>query len=225
MMQPIDIKSQSFGTGLFGYKKNDVDQYVDTVYRAYDELFTENKNLREEKERLNKLIEESNLKIFELEGQLSGKGSSDSAADTISKNDRIAVEGRLQINTLQAEDGTEKKVMEIDLSSFEILSSEKSAKPAAASMQSSSGAPEKKIAEYVPKSARIVPEKNEHENCPRLTAVAKLPMSFPESLCVESEAVQLRNRGVTQPTPRPIHIAPNRTDHFPWAIAIKKQQL
>ena len=82
MMQPIDIKSQSFGTGLFGYKKNDVDQYVDTVYRAYDELFTENKNLREEKERLNKLIEESNLKIFELEGQLSGKGSSDSAADT-----------------------------------------------------------------------------------------------------------------------------------------------
>ena len=37
MMQPMDIKSHSFGTGLFGYKKADVDQYVDTVYRAYDE--------------------------------------------------------------------------------------------------------------------------------------------------------------------------------------------
>lgn len=85
MMQPIDIKSQSFGTGLFGYKKNDVDQYVDTVYRAYDELFTENKNLREEKERLNKVIEESNLKIFELEGQLNSKGSSASSTET--KND------------------------------------------------------------------------------------------------------------------------------------------
>ena len=89
MMQPIDIKSQSFGTGLFGYKKNDVDQYVDTVYRAYDELFTENKNLREEKERLNKLIEESNLKIFELEGQLNGKGS-DSAADTKKEEESAA---------------------------------------------------------------------------------------------------------------------------------------
>ena len=32
MMQPMNIKSHSFGTGLFGYKKIDVDQYVDTVY-------------------------------------------------------------------------------------------------------------------------------------------------------------------------------------------------
>ena len=58
MMQPMDIKSQSFKKGLFGYSKVDVDQYVDTVYRAYDELFTENKNLRDEKDRLNKVIEE-----------------------------------------------------------------------------------------------------------------------------------------------------------------------
>ena len=49
MMQPMDIRTQSFGKGLFGYKKTDVDQYVDTVYRAYDELFTENKNLRDER--------------------------------------------------------------------------------------------------------------------------------------------------------------------------------
>ena len=79
MMQPTDIKSHNFGKGLFGYKKTDVDQYVDTVYRAYDELFTENKNLREEKERLNKVIEESNLKIFELENKLNGKDSVEAA--------------------------------------------------------------------------------------------------------------------------------------------------
>ena len=73
MMQPIDIKSHSFGTGLFGYKKSDVDQYVDTVYRAYDELFTENKNLRDEKDRLNKTIEENRLRIFELEKQVNSE--------------------------------------------------------------------------------------------------------------------------------------------------------
>lgn len=77
MMQPVDIKSQSFGKGLFGYKKNDIDQYVDTVYRAYDELFTENKKLREENDRLNKVLEENRLKLFELEN----KGSSSDDAE------------------------------------------------------------------------------------------------------------------------------------------------
>ncbi len=72
MMQPLDIRSQSFGKGLFGYKKTDVDQYVDTVYRAYDELYTENKNLRDEKDRLNKVIEENRVKIFELENKAGG---------------------------------------------------------------------------------------------------------------------------------------------------------
>ena len=72
MMQPMDIKSQNFRKGLFGYNKVDVDQYVDTVYRAYDELFTENKNLRDEKDRLNKVIEENRLKLFELENQVQG---------------------------------------------------------------------------------------------------------------------------------------------------------
>lgn len=81
MMQPIDIKSHSFGTGLFGYKKSDVDQYVDTVYRAYDELFTENKNLRDEKDRLNKLIEENRVRIFELENKIGEGPASDDAKD------------------------------------------------------------------------------------------------------------------------------------------------
>ena len=72
MMQPMDIKSQNFGKGLFGYKKTDVDQYVDTVYRAYDELYTENKNLREEKEKLNSTIGEMRIKLNELENTASG---------------------------------------------------------------------------------------------------------------------------------------------------------
>ena len=123
MMQPIDIKSQSFGTGLFGYKKNDVDQYVDTVYRAYDELFTENKNLREEKERLNKVIEESNLKIFELENQLNNKGGS-SAAAAEEKDDKSDFASTINVDDLddfELDDATkpeEKKEEESAASKF-----------------------------------------------------------------------------------------------------------
>ncbi len=91
MMQPMDIKSQSFGTGLFGYKKSDVDQYVDTVYRAYDELFTENKKLREEKDKLNKVIEENRVKLFELENN--GGGAVDTKAAEAEK-ERIIAEAR-----------------------------------------------------------------------------------------------------------------------------------
>lgn len=41
----------------------------------------------------------------------------------LSKGDKAVVEGRLQVVGVQGDDGTEKKVMEIDLSSFEVLSS------------------------------------------------------------------------------------------------------
>lgn len=92
MMQPMDIKSHSFGTGLFGYKKGDVDQYVDTVYRAYDELFTENKNLREEKDKLNKVIEENRVKLFEYENKAGG-GSVD-ISDAEAEKERIIAEAR-----------------------------------------------------------------------------------------------------------------------------------
>lgn len=50
---------------------------------------------------------------------------------SVSKGVRIAVEGRLQFAAIQAEDGTEKKAAEIDLSSFEILSSSSGAVSAA----------------------------------------------------------------------------------------------
>ncbi len=67
MMQPVDVRSTHFGKGLFGYKKIDVDTYVETVYRAYDEAFKEVEKLREENAKLNKVIEDDRVKIFELE--------------------------------------------------------------------------------------------------------------------------------------------------------------
>ena len=84
MMQPVDIRSTSFGKGLFGYKKTDVDSYVDTVYRAYDEAFNEVTKLREENQRITKLLEEKNLRIIELEKGVSTSAGSSRPAESAS---------------------------------------------------------------------------------------------------------------------------------------------
>ena len=70
MIQPLDIKTQSFKKGLFGYKTSDVNTFVDTVYRAYEELYNEYAGLADKLEKLNKSLEEGRLKIFELENKL-----------------------------------------------------------------------------------------------------------------------------------------------------------
>ena len=70
MIQPLDIKTQKFKKGLFGYKAGDVDEFINTVYRAYEEAFNENAKLKEENDKLNKVIEENRLKIYELEKQV-----------------------------------------------------------------------------------------------------------------------------------------------------------
>jgi DivIVA domain-containing protein len=75
MIQPLDIKTQKFKKGLFGYKPGEVDEFMSTVSRAYEEAFNENAKLKEENERLNKVIEENRLKIHELEKQANGDGA------------------------------------------------------------------------------------------------------------------------------------------------------
>ena len=70
MMQPVDVRSTHFGKGLFGYKKVDVDTYVETVYRAYDEAYSEVEKLKEENGKLQIALEEYRTKIHDLEAQL-----------------------------------------------------------------------------------------------------------------------------------------------------------
>jgi DivIVA protein. len=82
MMQPVDVRTTNFGKGLFGYKKVDVDTYVETVYRAYDEAYNELEKLREENAKLNKVIEENRVKIFELENQAKATAESPKKASS-----------------------------------------------------------------------------------------------------------------------------------------------
>lgn len=70
MIQPLDIKSQAFKKGIFGYKTSDVDSYVNTVYRAYDDLFRENEALTKKLNGAESSLQEARLKIFDLENQV-----------------------------------------------------------------------------------------------------------------------------------------------------------
>lgn len=101
MIQPLDIKSQSFKKGLFGYKASEVDSYVNTVYRAYDDLFKENETLTKKLNGAESSLQEARLKIFDLENQVnkienvSTYGDDDNAeakkkADQIIKNAEAA---------------------------------------------------------------------------------------------------------------------------------------
>lgn len=88
-----------------------------TVYRNPEKRFTGNNipvttftlNIDEKEQSLIRVVARGNL--------------AETIESAITKGDKIVAEGRLQVSTFQAEDGSEKKVMEIDLSSFEVINS------------------------------------------------------------------------------------------------------
>ena len=102
-----------------------------TVYRNPEKRFTGNNipvtsftlNIDEKEQSLVRVVARGNL--------------AETVENAVSKNDKIVAEGRLQVSAYQAEDGSEKKVMEIDLSSFEVITSTSEPKQTSSSKQSS----------------------------------------------------------------------------------------
>ncbi len=100
MIQPLDIKNQTFKKGLFGYKSSEVQSFVDTVYRAYDDIYKENGTLAEKLEKSESALQDARVKIFELENEVQKLENVSSAeddnieakkkADQIIKNAEIA---------------------------------------------------------------------------------------------------------------------------------------
>ena len=92
-----------------------------TVYRAPEKRFTQNDiaiygltlNIDEREETLVRVI--------------SKRKSLADVLDRVKKGDRILVDGRLQIATSKAQDGSDRKYFEIDASDIEILSGSGSA--------------------------------------------------------------------------------------------------
>ncbi len=88
-----------------------------TVYRNPEKRFTGN-NVPVTSFTIN--IDEKELSLVRV---IARGNNAEAIEQAVSKGDKIVVDGRLQISTLQGEDGGEKKVMELDLSSFEVISS------------------------------------------------------------------------------------------------------
>lgn len=86
-----------------------------TVYRAPEKRFTSNNvpitafamNISENEESLVRVVAKGNF--------------AETVENTVHKSDRIIVEGRLQTNTVKGEDGTERKIVEIDAFAIEHL--------------------------------------------------------------------------------------------------------
>ena len=94
-----------------------------TVYRAPEKRFTQNNvavsafvmNIGDREETLIRIISKRTVL--------------DEVVSTLSKNDRVLVEGRLQTNTVKMDDGSEKRIYEIDAATIEKMSGTTSANP------------------------------------------------------------------------------------------------
>ena len=96
-----------------------------TVYRAPEKRFTSNNvpisafamNISDNEETLVRVIAKGNL--------------AQTVEETVQKGDRVVVEGRLQNNTVKNEDGSEKRIVEIDAYALEKLAGSSSSVPSA----------------------------------------------------------------------------------------------
>ncbi len=88
-----------------------------TVYRNPEKRFTGN-NIPVTSFTLN--IDEKEQSLIRV---IARGNNAETVEQSVTKGDKIVVEGRLQVTAIQADDGTDKKVMEIDLSGYEIINS------------------------------------------------------------------------------------------------------
>ena len=86
MLKADDIRAEKFKKGLFGYKPAEVDSFKETVFRAYEELNKLYEEAKEKNEKLTASIEETRLKLFDMENKLK---NSDDGADAKRKADKI----------------------------------------------------------------------------------------------------------------------------------------
>lgn len=89
-----------------------------TVYRAAEKRFTQN----------NVAVSAFVLNIAERESEeilvrvISKRTALDDLVSSLAKNDRVLVEGRLQTNVVKMDDGSEKRIYEIDANAIESMS-------------------------------------------------------------------------------------------------------
>ena len=83
MLQPDDIRTTKFKKGLLGYKAADVDSFKETVFRAYSDLLKDYQDTKDKFEKLTAAMEETRLKLFELENKVQKAESVSGADDSV----------------------------------------------------------------------------------------------------------------------------------------------
>jgi len=89
MLQPIDIKSKHFKKSILGYKTNDVEDFKDAVYKEYEELYIKYEKMSSDFEKLSSSLQDSRLRMFELENKIAESEDSDNVASAKAKADKI----------------------------------------------------------------------------------------------------------------------------------------
>lgn len=102
------------------------------VYRAPEKRFTSN-NVPVTAFAMNISDTEESIIRVVARGKLA-----ETIGDNVSKGDKIIIEGRLQANTVKNEDGSERKIVEIDASAYEAMGGSGSSPVPAASSQADS---------------------------------------------------------------------------------------
>ena len=83
MLQPDDIRTTKFKKGLFGYKGAEVDSFKETVFRAYSDLLKDYQDTKDKFDKLTVSMEETRLKLFELENKVQKAESVSGADDSV----------------------------------------------------------------------------------------------------------------------------------------------
>jgi len=89
-----------------------------TVYRAAEKRFTQNDIA------VSSFVLNIGTREELLVRVISKRKNLDDLVSSLEKNDKVLVDGRLQIATVQAGDGSEKRIYEIDANSIEKMSGE-----------------------------------------------------------------------------------------------------
>ena len=93
------------------------------VYRTSEKRFTQN-NVAVSAFVIN-ISEKADDEI--LIRVISKRNALDDVVSSLAKNDKVLVEGRLQTNNVKMEDGSEKRIYEIDLANIEVISGSQAA--------------------------------------------------------------------------------------------------
>jgi len=60
MISPVEIRSKEFSSGIAGYKKSEVDEFIELIASEYDAMYRQNVTLNDKVNMLSEAVKEYN---------------------------------------------------------------------------------------------------------------------------------------------------------------------